>query len=192
MIDPDDVVKYDRTDFELQEFLMFCVLVAGKSARTTAKNLDKLLSAIGVEENNPLDKIYQLKVSGYNLPELMKKMGFGCYNIKANALIDLSKAIFEKRLDIRYCSVNELESMKGIGPKTARYFVLYSRQDVKDIAVLDTHILKHMQELGYDVPASTPTGKKYKELEKQFVEHVAKTGMTMQEYDLATWKERRK
>ena len=188
MIDPDDVVKFDRTNFELQEFLMFCVLVAGKSAKTTAKNLEKLFSAIGVDAINPLEKIHNLKRSGYNLPELMRRLGFGCYNLKANALIDLANAVVEKKMDIKSCSLNDLEKVKGIGPKTARFFMLYSRPDIKDIAVLDTHLLKYLQnEANIDVPKATPSGKKYLELEKLLVDIVKKSGKTMHEFDLEIW-----
>ena len=188
MIDPDDVVKFDRTNFELQEFLMFCVLVAGKSAKTTAKNLEKLFSAIGVDAINPLEKIHNLKRSGYNLPELMRRLGFGCYNLKANALIDLANSVVEKKMDIKSCSLNDLEKVKGIGPKTARFFMLYSRPDIKDIAVLDTHLLKYLQnEANIDVPKATPSGKKYLELEKLLVDIVKKSGKTMHEFDLEIW-----
>jgi hypothetical protein len=36
MVDPFAITKYDRSKSELEEMLLFCVLVAGKPARRTA------------------------------------------------------------------------------------------------------------------------------------------------------------
>ena len=41
MIDPDDITKFDRTDFELLEFWLFCCIVAGKNSKVQAKKLDE-------------------------------------------------------------------------------------------------------------------------------------------------------
>jgi thermostable 8-oxoguanine DNA glycosylase len=44
-----------------------------------------------------------------------------------------------------------------------------------------------MRELGYNVPKSTPTKKKYLEIERTFLELADKSGMSIAEFDLAIW-----
>lgn len=55
------------------------------------------------------------------------------------------------------------------------------------IACLDTHVLKYLGELGHDVPKTTPTGKKYRELEKAFIEHCDEVGKDIATLDLEVW-----
>ncbi len=43
MIDPRKVTKFDRTPEELEEFLLFSVVVAGKGAFQQAKKLDEFI-----------------------------------------------------------------------------------------------------------------------------------------------------
>jgi thermostable 8-oxoguanine DNA glycosylase len=50
-------------------------------------------------------------------------------------------------------------------------------------------MLKHLKKLGYDVPKSTPVGKKYLELEKVVVGLAKEVGMTPAAYDLKIWTE---
>ena len=40
MIDPYKITNYNRTESQLQEFLLFCILVAGKTAYIQAKKLE--------------------------------------------------------------------------------------------------------------------------------------------------------
>jgi len=44
-----------------------------------------------------------------------------------------------------------------------------------------------MKNLGYDVPKSTPTGKKYIKIEKEFLSLVEKSDKTLAEFDLLIW-----
>ena len=43
MITPTSITNYNRTEEELEEFLMFAILVAGKGAEMQAKKLDEFL-----------------------------------------------------------------------------------------------------------------------------------------------------
>jgi hypothetical protein len=43
MIDPRDVTKFDRTQAELEEYWLFCIVAAGKTAMTQARLLDAYL-----------------------------------------------------------------------------------------------------------------------------------------------------
>lgn len=199
MIDPTSVICYNRNPWELEEFLMFCILVAGKNAKTTARLQEELLNYCQLHQKRkmgPFELIYEtFKFSKQNsvfvLPSLackMKGIGFGCYNLKAKSLWMMAERIHEG-LDISKCSVEDLESVIGIGPKTARFFLVFSRPDQNDIAVLDTHVLRFLrEEHNVECPMQTPSGRKYKEIESKYVEIVKKSGMTMAQYDLNIWK----
>lgn len=179
MIDPLNITKYDCTREQLEEVLLFWVLAAGKNAMSAAKSLSKFL---GNNENKPFNYIKTISLE--ELPIKMKQYGIGCFNNKA---ITFNQLAFSN-IDLVNCSVEELEKIKGIGMKTSRCFVIHSRKNA-NYAGLDTHILKYLRSLNYDVPLSTPSGKKYVEIEKIFLSLVEKSGKTLSEFDLSIWKE---
>lgn len=43
MIDPNNITKFYRTEAELEEFLLFCIIVAGKNSKIQAKKLAEFL-----------------------------------------------------------------------------------------------------------------------------------------------------
>ena len=90
-------------------------------------------------------------------------------------------------------SVDELVRVKGIGPKTARFFVMHSRKGEK-VATLDVHILKWLSEQGVEnVPLQTPQNEvTYKRLETEFLERAKKMGKSPAELDLEIWKKKAK
>lgn len=182
MIDPRDVIKYDRSDEDLLEFLIFSICVAGKKASVIAKKVHQLREyskELGydslvcfLDNENPENYLVKFKIGQY------KKLS-NCFN-------SIVKSIMSRELDIRNCDVDELEKFKGIGPKTSRYFILYSQPN-KEYAVLDTHILKWLGTLGYSVPKSTPTKNKYKELEKIFLNECRIRNKKPSDLDLEIW-----
>jgi thermostable 8-oxoguanine DNA glycosylase len=125
---------------------------------------------------------YSFDVSGH-LTEQLKRHKLGQYNRIEKAFRGILQ--FEGRLDT--VTLEELESVDGIGPKTARFFLLHSRPNQK-IAVLDTHILKFLSEKGYNVPKATPSKKKYGQIEKDFLTECEKAGKDVAEMDLEIWK----
>jgi thermostable 8-oxoguanine DNA glycosylase len=183
MITPTNITNYNRTQSELEEFLMFAILVAGKTAKTQAEKLNQFLSNskfIGVKPFKWMR--YSFDVSGH-LTEQLKRHKLGQYNRIEKAFRGILQ--FEGRLDT--VTLEELESVDGIGPKTARFFLLHSRPNQK-IAVLDTHILKFLSEKGYNVPKATPSKKKYGQIEKDFLTECEKAGKDVAEMDLEIWK----
>jgi len=89
---------------------------------------------------------------------------------------------------LRTCSIDELESIFGIGRKTSRCFVMHSRRNAQ-CAGLDTHILKFLRSKGHDVPKSTPgSKKKYLEIENLFLKYAKKSNKTIAKFDLDIWK----
>jgi thermostable 8-oxoguanine DNA glycosylase len=177
MIDPTRITDYNMSQEHLEEFMLFCIAVAGKTAQVVSKQLQKFLDA--APGNSPFDKIKKLVKAG-KLLSALKKARLGKYSILVKAYSQII------RLNLRTCTVDELETVHGIGPKTARFFLLHSRFNVQ-VAALDTHVLKFLKGLGHDVPDHTPTGNKYKLLEAIFIEEAKKRGRLIAELDLAIW-----
>lgn len=156
--------------------------MAGKNASVTSRLLDLFLNELhrGKKDFQPFAVIREYKG---DLEGLLKKIGFGCQKAKARSLRELVNS----GLDLRTCSADDLEGIYGIGPKTARCFLIHTRKNVRH-AGIDTHLLKWLKSLGYDVPKSTPTGKVYKRLEEIFLSLADKLKMTPAVLDLAVWR----
>jgi len=181
MIDPRNIINHNRTEAELEELALFLVMVAGKQAKTTAIKLDKFL---GKNAHQPFLYIRSL-VDNFLLTTRLKEIRAGQYNRIALAFQDLALS----RKDLKTITVEELEQMHGIGPKSARCFLSWTRPDVQ-YAMLDTHILKYLRDILKvpNVPKSTPSGKKYLELEKVFLDHAKLLNRNPAELDLEIWK----
>lgn len=185
MINPTTITNYNRTLPELEEFLLFSILVAGKKSTTTAIKLDNFLRSqklYGVNDFSPMQFISFLERGNGLLRDAIVKAKFGQYNRIEAAFRGIMK-IYGR---LRSVSVAELESIKGIGPKTARFFVLHTRQN-ENYAVLDTHILRYLRDHGLKTPKTTPSGKKYLELEKQFLDIAKMLNVTPAHLDLQVW-----
>lgn len=182
LVDPNDITNFNCNKFELQLVILFWICAAGKKASTSAKLLENLMLH-GKKTFNKCEPFEIIRSFGEQLPSVLKSHGFGCFNNKAKSMLDL----VNKNLDLHNCTVEDLESVRGIGCKTARCFILHSRPNCR-FAGLDTHVLKYMKEQGINVPKSTPTGKKYLELEKKFLELADNSGKSLAEFDLEIWK----
>ena len=150
---------------------------------TSAKALDALLTGLFFKYSisSPFGLIK--KVKREDLPLLLKSRGIGCYNQKANTFWQL----VHSNLDLKTCNTSDLETIKGIGLKTSRCFLIHSRKNAK-CAGLDTHVLKYLRSLGVDAPKSTPSKRKYLELEDIFVGLAEDSGKGIAEFDLLLWK----
>lgn len=183
LIDPINITSYDLSSKDLEVVILFWICAAGKNGVTSAKCLHKLLTTWQTEKNErPFKTIQRIP----NLPQEMKKCGIGCYNNKAKSF----KYLALHHLNLKTCTVEDLEAVPGIGPKTARCFLIHSRRNQK-YAGLDTHILKFLRDKGHEVPKSTPSGKKYLELEKIFLSYVEASGKSVADFDLSIWNEYR-
>jgi thermostable 8-oxoguanine DNA glycosylase len=181
LVDPKNITNFNCDEKELQLVLLFWIAAAGKKASVVAKNLEKLMKYGErlFKTDEPFTIIKQL---GDDLPETLKSHGFGCFNNKAKSMLALAWS----NLDLKKCSVMDLEAIWGVGPKTARCFLMHSRKNSR-FAGLDTHVLKYMRQQGIDVPKSTPSGKKYLEIEQKFLELADKSGKSLAEFDLEIW-----
>ena len=177
MIDPRDITNYNRTDAELEELLLFCAAVTAKTAVVIARQLDTFLNARG---ESPFDKV-RIMIEEGTLLRRLKESKIGQYTRLEKAYKQIVK------LNPRTCTVDELEEVHGIGPKTARYFLLHSRPNQR-IAALDTHMMHYLRDKGYTDIDNTPTSKKtYIALEAIFIAEADKAGKTIAEFDLAIW-----
>jgi thermostable 8-oxoguanine DNA glycosylase len=182
LVDPDNITDFDKSAPELELVLLFWVCAAGKKAKVAARNLDRLLRK-GHVLFGELEPFRIISLFGKSLAEELKNHGIGCYNNKSRSMLELASS----GIDLKLCSVSDLESIRGIGPKTARCFLMHSRRNVRH-AGLDTHCLKYLRERGFNVPKSTPTGRKYLELESIFLKMADESGKSVAEFDLEIWK----
>ena len=167
------------TTWELEARLIYSAMVAGKSARFADRVVRRLLDS-GDAADSPFQMIRRWEHWG-SLPDLLREIRSGSYTRLGRALPEMA------RLDPRTCTLEELERVHGIGPKTARFFLLWTRPGVR-VAALDTHILKFLRSLGHDAPKSTPTaGRRYRELEDAFLAEADKRGQTPRDLDWEVW-----
>ncbi len=168
----------DLSLWELQARLIYSVLVAGKSAKFAEK---KTLDLIGKRVDELPFDIISDHIEFGALDEWLRELRTGSYT----RLLKCFPALIE--LNPQTCTLRELEAVHGIGPKTARFFILWTRPDAV-CAALDTHVLKWLKSLGYDAPKSTPpAGPKYEGLEQAFISEAVKRGKTPRELDFEIW-----
>jgi len=181
MIDPFDCTDFERTDAELEEFLLFCVAVAGKTALQIADALKRFLNK--VEGSTPFDRIRKMIQTDTLLANIIgSKIG------KHKLLTKAFGQIVEAGLDLRTCLPADLEQIHGISFKTSRYFIVHSRSTT-NLAAIDTHMLKYLGSLGYKVPKTTPSNaKQYERLERIVITLARQNQMTLADFDLSVWK----
>ena len=166
---------------EREWFVLFAICVAGKSAKQAEKKLNEYLDGwTGV----PFKAVRcDLEIDGVLLARL-KLCRIGQYKRIDRAFREVSKLDVTKDL-----TVEKLEAIPGIGPKTARFIVLYTDPDAQCVP-LDTHILKYLAKhyQGAKVPKSTPAaGRKYRELELLFQESAKARGKSVRQLDTEVW-----
>lgn len=185
MIDPRDVTKFNRPQSELEEFWLFCLVVAGKTAMTQARLLEgflqDLLDDTPFDDTTPFQAIQNAIDEGVLLDKL-KLSRLGQYT-------RLEKAMTQSLgLDLSKDTVDKFEAITGVGSKTARFFLLHTRKD-QQIAVLDTHVLRYMRDQGLTTQKGTPPpGPKYEALEKTFIGLAKAANMSIADYDLHIWR----
>lgn len=193
MVNPRQITDFNRTTDQLQEFLLFSIVVAGKKSKIQAQKLDEFLCLICgdyARDNGelPQDNFTALRwsVANLRLYDRLRDVRIGQYNRIGLAFTKLASEM----PDLKTITLQGLERIKGIGPKTARFFLLHSRENA-GCAVLDTHILKYLRECGYDAPKTTPQSRlQYRKLEIRFLELWEKTNnrLSLAEFDLKIWK----
>jgi thermostable 8-oxoguanine DNA glycosylase len=185
-VDPVNIPEaMDELDREY--WLLFSICVANKSAEQTDKKM-RLFMALSCKVS-PFDKVRDLIAQGV-LDKALHIIKFGQYRRieKAfRAVVDLDLKTLEAAQPDE--AADMLMKIPGIGPKTARMYLMYAFPAHADLwAPLDTHVLKFLRSQGYDAPKSTPPrGILYDTLERAFRREAEKRGMTMRELDTAVW-----
>ena len=185
MINPAEVTNYNRTQSELQEFLLFCINVAGKKSSIESPKLEVFIQRAKdiTKETSPFNCIKKLIKLG-RLQEIMHWAKLSPYKQRYNSYVDVVKLG-----DLQTVTLNRLLQVPGIGLKTARFFLSHSREDF-DEPMLDTHILQFLRDNGYKgAPKSTPSNvgvyNYYANIFKMFARV---SGKSVTDLDLEIWK----
>lgn len=175
MINPKAITNFSRTKEELEEFLMFAIVVAGKNSAQQAAKLDMFIRNIG-------GTFEAMRRIPHEIRPQLEAVKMGQYTRISKAF---SKIV---HLDLIDATLEEIEGV--VGPKTARFFLLHSRPN-QNVAVLDTHILKYMREKGINAPKQTPP-LKYRKFEALFLDlfKLFGEGLSLAEFDLKIWSEK--
>ena len=183
MIDAANITNYNLTDAELETALMFWVFAAGKNGTRAAQITNQLRSFWDTMSKDISTFHWLMHYDLEDTTELLKQYKTGCHNIKARTLWQLCR----EGLNLRTCTAEDLEKIYGIGMKTSRCFIMHSREDAQ-VAGFDTHMLKYLKSLGYDVPKNTPNSKKlYLQLEKEVLKLADIAGLSAAAFDLKIW-----
>ena len=185
-INPKKITDFNRTKADLELFAVFAVCVAGKKAQQTADKVNDNFRDVATptKQLTPFEAIKNL-VDIKVFVAYLKMAKMGQYRRIYRALRDL----VESGIDLKTCTVEELEAIHGIGPKTSRFIIMHSRPNQR-LATLDTHILRWMRDQGIETPKATPQSKKlYKELEQKFLTLCDKCAILPSQLDLKIWKQ---
>ena len=190
-IDPYNITNFNRTEEELELFLLFCIVVAGKTAYIQAEKLEQFICSVNErlmmpELVLPFQTIKSAEQHGILMEEIQKaKLG------QYRKIYAGFKFISEYKFDLRNTTTKQLEVIPGVGMKSSRFFLLHSDETYKDrIAILDTHILKFIKENIDDrAPKSTPTiAVTYKYWEDVFLYWCELNNKNVANFDLEVWK----
>jgi len=176
-------MEENETDiFELEGRLLYSVIVAGKNAEFANNVVCRWIRNNVKSDETPFETIRCLDDEGA-LEDSFRLARTGNYGKVTAAARGMARA----EIDLTTCTPQELEEISGIGPKTSRFFIMWTRPQEKH-AALDVHILRWLRKQGYDAPKNTPQSKtRYAELEKAFIEEAEKRGKTPRELDLEIW-----
>ena len=181
MIKPTAITNFDRSDAELETFWIFCLIVAGKNSDWAAQKVLLLLSKRG--ELTPFQYLRENQNALHNLLVANK---VGQYTRMERAITQ------SLDVNLRTASVEELEGIFGVGPKSSRFFILHSRRDAR-CAVLDVHILRWLRSHSDTVTeVQTPQNRdRYKEIEGLFIclAEAWFPSLPIAEIDLLLWAE---
>jgi len=191
MINPYQITNYNRRSSELEEFLLFCIVVAGKTAYIQAQKLEDFLVSVNTrlmmpENINPFQTLKSAEQHGILMEEILKaKLG------QYKKIYSGFKYICSNQYDLNKMTPELLEKIPGVGMKTSRFFLLHSDSFYSNkIAILDTHILKFIKEnIDDKAPKSTPTIRvTYKYWEDRFLFWCEQNNKNVADFDLEVWK----
>lgn len=185
----DPITNYNRTPAQLEEFLLFAILTAGRRNDRAGAALASLLK--DAKGAAPFDHIRKLDRKGV-LARRLGETGIGFQNQKAIGLASAASA----GLNLATASVAELETVKYVAEKTSRFWLMHCRPNQR-FAALDVHLLRFMGDYQKAYPASdmpplpipqmTPTGKRYAALEQRYLAICDKHRQDPATFDYQIW-----
>lgn len=181
MIKPTSITDFKRSRAELELFWLFCILVAGKNSDWAALKVNSIFRH---QVRNGTSPFAYLRRKGNELHNFLVANKVGQYT-------RIERAINESLcLDLENDPLEKLLSVFGVGPKTARFFLLHTRQNC-NVVVLDVHILRYLRERwGFkDAPLATPSEPKYSEMEAWAIQLIRSDfpGISLAKADLLIW-----
>lgn len=166
---------------KLEYKLLFAITVAGKSASFARNAMDRLDSIVHASTYGWFNSLYKYNID--ELRDVVIEARMGNYNKLTRSFYDLVRS----GLDLDICTVSDLESVHGIGFKTSRFWLLWTR-DNERVAALDVHILRWLREQGYVVPNKTPQSRSaYLKIESIFISEADKRSITPCALDREIW-----
>tara|TARA_R100000152_G_C6746159_1_gene169752 strand:+ start:474 stop:1229 length:756 start_codon:yes stop_codon:yes gene_type:complete len=222
-VDPLSITNFERNRIEQELFLLFCIFVAGRASLPIADKLNRMFSLndLCMPAKLPDDCTQEMRYSAavvrtsltsnmrpfsilrklYDeglLMHFLQLHKLGQYTRIYNCIEEITNPATGITI-LSDVSVDALVSYSGIGPKTARFFVVHSRPNQK-YAILDTHILNMISRYLSEncgrvsspyrelVPKSTPQNEtEYKFWELMYLGICSKQHKEPAEFDLATW-----
>jgi hypothetical protein len=180
---------------ELQRFLLHTLVVAGKNAPFAYAAMDRFLEPKPADKL-PFDYVRSL-VRTHTLGERVRVARMGNYTKLETAFTQIAQS----KLDLTECNVSDLEAIHGIGCKTARFFLMYTRpeRDTNDIAVIDTHTwkwvrndpwcVKRLAAIGVTTipPKPFTDSRRYKLVEQVICEYCRERGISSRHWDSQNW-----
>lgn len=163
---------------EMEYRLIYSMIVAGKSAAFA----DKVGNRLYGDRTRSAFAWFRFVRQAGRLGDALRSARSGNYGKLEKGISELIDA----NLDLATCTAAQLEKIHGIGPKTSRFFLLWTRPGAVH-AALDTHVLKWLRFIGHDAPKATPTGDKYAALERVFIKEARARVMTPRQLDAIIW-----
>lgn len=185
MVDPTRVTNYNRTEAELQEFLLFCIAVAGKNANHAARSCNEIVRR--TKDNTPC--FWYFFQEPHVLHNYLVTAHVGQYTRLERAVRQLADLLAGTR-SASTLTLDELLGIYGIGPKTARFFLLHTRPNAQ-YAVLDTHVMAWLRSVfATDLSRPPSDETEYAKLEAHALgiyEYYFPRHLSLAEIDLRIW-----
>ncbi len=160
--------------------LVFCLLTANYSARGAIACIDALEDRNALHEGD-LEQIKACLDHRHRYPQKRSE-----YIFKAHIHRDDLKRIIQSQPSSKVAREWLVDNITGLGMKEASHFL--RNVGYLDLAIIDKHILSHMEETGIiSERPKTLTRKKYLEYEALLVRVAETLGMPIGQMDLYLW-----
>lgn len=163
---PNAYKNFRRTDSQLEEFYIFCISLDNKNHNIHNTTVKKFLTPAYQKQLTPFEYIEFLYLKGM-LQSLVRDARLGKYKRISEILI---KSL---NINLKRCSVEQLERIPSITPYTARLFITNTQHS--DHILLNLEILNDLYEHGlidYKPKAVPDLPSRYAELEKIVIDNL--------------------